>query len=106
MGNITSRPIYKEIPEAVPLESSEIKQHAEKLWYKLHDRAAQIDNMKDPWISQYSGIVKRKPWTVKRVASFVPGLGTALGIFGVYCTLEQLGVIEDGGWSAWTKKHH
>ena len=106
MGNISSRPIYKHIPEAIPFEQSEIRQSAKDLWYKLHERAAVIDNMKDPWISQYEGIVKKQPWTLKRVSTFVPGLGIALGIFGVYCTLEVLGLYDDGGWSAWKKKHH
>lgn len=106
MGNITSKPIHKTIPEAIPLEESEIKEGAKKLWYTLHERARVMDNHKDPWVSQYEACLIKKPLTMKRVASFVPGLGTALGIFGVYCALETVGLYDDGGWSAWTKKTH
>jgi hypothetical protein len=107
MGNVRLTPIYKTIPEAIPLDDSEIKRNAKKMWYTLHDRAAAIDNKSDQWVSQYEHILVKKPWTLSRFASYVPGLGTAMGIFGVYCALEQLGLYDDGGWRAWTeKKHH
>lgn len=100
MGNIHSTPIHRPIPESIPIDESEIQQNAKELFNDLRRRSRSMDLTKDPWYSTYKHVAEQK-WTWAKVGRMLPGLGTAMGIFTVYCLLEQAGLYDDGGWQAW-----
>lgn len=106
MGNIHTFPTHKDIPEAPIIPGHDIRRKAREIFNRMQARSKTIDLQADPWLEKFKDHYARQPFTMSKVSSALPGLGTALGIFGVYCLLEQLGLFDDGGWSAWTHKEH